>query len=100
VLIEERVDHLLAVFATRSYRFHTEEPLSRETLARLHFSFPEAEVRGGESNASVDITFDHALKLYEALQILRDGNVTLRSIEHRTPDLEEIFLCLLREALT
>lgn len=100
IIADDRVAGLLQLFATRSYRFRTEQALTEAAFERLCGSFPAARVTNDGAGVVVDVAFDHGQQLYEVMDILRAGNCTLASIEHRTPDLEQVFLRLLQGSAT
>ncbi|MCL5999709.1 MAG: ABC transporter ATP-binding protein, partial [Chloroflexi bacterium] len=96
IIAQERVDRLLALFATRSFRFHTEQPLPPGAAECLRQRFPTAQWQDDGTPANVAITFECGEQLYEAMDIFRTNGCILRSVEHETPDLEAVFLRLTR----
>ena len=97
IIADERTDHLLDLFATRTFRFRTEGALPVTAAERLRARFPEAGIEGDGAGAIVNVTFEYGEQLYEVMQIFQREGVVLRSMEHRTPNLEEVFLRLLKE---
>ena len=94
VIAQERVDRLLALFASRAFLFRTEQPIPVNAVECLHTRFPTAQLQG--DGMSVAVTFDYDEQLYEAIDILRAGGCVLHSVEHQAPDLEAVFLHLIR----
>jgi ABC-2 type transport system ATP-binding protein len=97
IIADERTDHLLDLFTTRSFRFHIEGALSASAAEEVWARFPEAGIQTDGPATAVEITFEHGAHLYEVMQIFQQENVVLRSMEHMTPDLEEVFLRLTQE---
>jgi ABC-2 type transport system ATP-binding protein len=97
IIAQERVDQLLDLFTTRSYRFRTEQPFASSLIESSRTGFPAGQLYVDGSPTTVEVTLDYGEQLYELMQVFRDHNCIIRSIEHKTPDLEEIFLCLIRE---
>lgn len=114
IVADEQVERLLSVFATRAYRFRLEQPLSAAAVAELTDRFASVEIGGSngrghgggngrgiddvpENGNSVAITFEAAEQFYDAVDILRADGALIQAIEHLTPDLEQVFLRVIRE---
>lgn len=97
VIADDRLDHLLDLFATRSYRFKTERALAESTTARILNLFPTAEISQEGNATSVEVTFSSGEQLYLVMDAFRADGYNLRSLEHRTPDLGKIFMHLIKE---
>lgn len=97
LVVEERVDRLLELFATRRYRFTLEEGLPAGVETRLRTRFPGVEMAPAAGATAVTITFAHSEHLYDLMHLLGEQGCRLRSIEHLAPDLAEIYLRLTRQ---
>lgn len=95
VVVDQRVQDLLELFDSRSYRITTEEPLPAAAVTQLLALFPSASV----DSTSVTITVSHGRMLYDAMQILQNAGCVIRTVEHQSPDLAEVFLHYVRRGL-
>lgn len=97
IVADENVERLLAMFATRSYRFHTEQPLSDTCAARIRERFSDAQIETDRYGSKVEITFVSGEQLYHVIGLFQEDGCILQSVEHLTPDLAEVFLRLTRK---
>lgn len=97
IVTDEKVSKLLDVFAQRSFKFRTESPILESTAKRINAKYPNAVIQTDKGCTEIELTFERGLHLYEVMDLLRDEGHTLRSVEHLTPNLSEIFLKLIRE---
>lgn len=104
IITHERVDRLLDLFTTRSYRFHTEQPVDERVIACIRGRLPTAQIECAASangaTPAIGITFQHGAQLYDVMDIFRANGCVIRSIEHETPNLETIFLRLTNGGVT
>ncbi|MEW6048530.1 MAG: ABC transporter ATP-binding protein [Bacillota bacterium] len=96
VLADEEVPHLLEMLSTRSYRFVVEGSLTGRAREAIFASFTGAEVTAAEGRTVIEVTVERATRLYDLVELLRDHGAALASVDHRAPDLEQVFLHLIR----
>jgi ABC-2 type transport system ATP-binding protein len=100
IVAQEPVTRLLELFATRTYRFRTEQPLSMHVIQCIEGRFPMAQIQTDDISTVVEITFDCGEQLYEVMQIFSNSGCLLRSLEHHTPNLEAVFLRVIQKELS
>lgn len=96
IISEEEVSKLLHLFSTRSYQFITEQPISPDTMMHIKNRFADAKIETNDIMTKLDVTFVHGKELYQLMDILKKENNMLHSVEHLTPDLEQVFMKLLQ----
>jgi len=93
IVTDDRVSHLLDVFRARAFRFTV---LGR--VQDLSGRFPLIEVTEAADRTLVDVELLEPAAIYDVIDALRAQGATLESIERREPNLEEIFLEVVRKA--
>ena len=112
VVADDAVARLLEVFRARSYRLRLMDPVSGELAERLRGAFPHIEFglfpgpeggedalpRDGELNANeFSVHLSAPEDLYPLMESLQSAGAVVDWIDRRDPDLEEIFLRLVRQ---
>ena len=96
VVVDDRVTNLMKLFQVSAYRFELEGRLGEEQQLRLKELFPLLEVSATEHRTYIDADLKDGTELYEVLEILKDGSTQIKSIGHKEPNLEEIFLTIVK----
>ena len=99
VVVDDRVTNLMKLFQVSAYRFELEGPLGEEQELRLKELFPLLEVSATDHRTYIDADLKDGTQLYEVLEILKDGSAQIKSIGHKEPNLEEIFLTIVKGQL-
>ena len=99
VMVDDRVTNLMKLFQVSAYRFELEGPLGEEQELRLKELFPLLEVSATDHRTYIDADLKDGTQLYEVLEILKDGSAQIKSIGHKEPNLEEIFLTIVKGQL-
>jgi ABC-2 type transport system ATP-binding protein len=89
VLADERVDHLLALFASRAYEVELSAPLAAEALAGLRRRFVQVAVF--DDGRRLQVELERGEELYALIDALRDARAPIESLERRTIDFETVF---------
>ena len=99
VVVDDRVTNLMKLFEVSAYRFELEGRLGEEQELRLKELFPLLEVSATDHRTYIDADLKDGTQLYEVLEILKDGSTQIKSIGHKEPNLEEIFLTIVKGQL-
>ena len=96
VVTDDRVANLLAMFRARAYRFALEERLDESVQRRLERDFPMLEVHHTDHRSEIEVEFVENATLYTLMDALRECGAVIESIDRQDPNLEEIFLSIIR----
>ena len=92
VVTDDSVSNLLALFRARAYRFTLADPLPPAHRSELERAFPLASVDG----TTIDVELEDAGGFYTLVDALRGAAAVIESVDRRDPDLEEVFLRIVR----
>lgn len=97
IVTDDRVENLLELFKARAYRFTIDGDLSEADIdsCRSQFMISDVEVEG--SRSSIHVELPKAADMYEIVDHLRSLGVMIDSIEKQDPNLEQIFLRIVRQ---
>ncbi len=96
VVADDWVTNLMKLFQASAYRFEIEGRLSGQLEVKLRERFPLLTLSATDHRTYVDADLRDGAELYEVLEILKDGSTKIESISHKEPDLEEIFLSIVK----
>jgi len=96
VVADDRVINLMKLFQASAYRFEIEGRLSGQLEVKLRERFPLLTLSATDHRTYVDADLRDGAELYEVLEIFKDGSTKIESISHKEPDLEEIFLSIVK----
>lgn len=99
VVVDDRVANLVKLFRVSAYRFELEGHLIEELELRLKERFPLLALSSTDHRTYVDADLKDGTELYEVLDILKAGSMQVKSIGHKEPNLEEIFLAIVKGEL-
>lgn len=97
VIADEKMDELLSVFKSRSYKLIVEGEPDDEMLSQLKSQFPKAEIKTEERQVSIVIDLPEHKMLYSLLDLLKLYEANIETINQQEPDLEKAFLSLVRK---
>lgn len=102
IVVDDRIDNLLELFRARTYRFHLEGELRPERARLLRERFDRLRIDAGPVETVVEVDLLDHEGLYEVIDVLREDDRVIESIDRVSPDLEEIFLDIVegRRAVT
>ena len=95
VVTDDEVANLLQLFRARAYTFSLSR-LSDEQEASLRSVFDLIEIKSSDHASTVEVEILQKEKLYELMDILRANGTAIESIDRKDPNLEEIFLRIVR----
>lgn len=96
VVVDDRVSNLMKLFRVSAFRFEVEGQLSEETELKLKRRFPLLALSATDHRTYIDADLEDETQLYEVLDILKEGSMQIKSIGHKEPNLEEIFLTVVK----
>lgn len=97
IVTDDRVDNLLELFRAKAYEFSVSGHLSETQTRRLNEQFEMIEIEPNTHRSSIRVELMDGQRFYDLIDILRQNNSMIESIDRRDPNLEEIFLNLVRE---
>jgi len=97
VIADDTLQGLLSVFRTRSYRLVTLLSPPAELLAELRASFLGVRVTPGEAETLLEVDLPAAQAIFHLMDILRRHEVVPETISRQEPDLERVYLSLVRQ---
>lgn len=96
VVTDDRVDNLLTLFKARAYQFVIRGTLTPLQDASLRQHFPMIEISTDSYETSIVVELFEATRLYDLIEVLRTERSVIEKIEPQDPDLEEIFLRIVK----
>ncbi|MEO7803257.1 MAG: ABC transporter ATP-binding protein [Actinomycetota bacterium] len=94
VVADDRVSNLLELFKARAYRFTLKHALASHFEIALKDRFPLIEVNG----ASLEVELADGAEIYELMDLLRSSGAEIEAIDRKDPNLEEVFLKVVRKS--
>jgi ABC-2 type transport system ATP-binding protein len=94
VVADDSIPNLLALFRTRAFRIHFQNGLSDEALTQLSAHFPT--LHWLPQDRALEVELSPHQSLYELIDLLREAGTEPEGIHRVEPDLEEVFLRLVR----
>ncbi len=96
VVTDDKVANLLDVFRARAYRFVLEGRLDDEVCRHLNDSFDLLTLHHTNHRSEIEVEFLESTMLYRLMDVLRASGAVIESIDRQDPNLEEIFLSIVR----
>jgi len=97
VVTDDRVTNLLELFRARAYTIELSGRLSPTEAHQLQQRFELLKISPDTQKTTIEIELLQSGKLYELIDLLRQSGLMIESIGRRDPNLEEIFLTIIRE---
>ena len=95
VLVDDRVDHLLRLFASRAYQVELGSPLGRAQEEALQRALMHVEV--SREGQRVEVELAKGDDLFVLIDVLREGGTPIESLDRRVIDFETVFRALVNE---
>ncbi len=96
VVTDDKVANLLDVFRARAYRFVLEGRLDDKTCRHLDHSFDLLTLHHTDHRSEIEVEFLESTMLYRLMDVLHESGAVIESIDRQDPNLEEIFLSIVR----
>lgn len=92
IVADDRVSNLLDLFKARAYHFSLKHPLTSPFEDTLTSRFPLIKVSG----AALEVELADGAQIYEFMDLLRSAGAEIEAIDRKDPNLEEVFLKVVR----
>ncbi len=96
IVVDDRVENLRRLFSASAYRFEIEGQLSPQQQQRLRDQFDLIKISADGSRTVIEAELLDDHKVYEIIDVLRENGCRLDSVGKQYPDLEEIFLRIVK----
>lgn len=96
IVTSDRIANLLDLFRVRAYRVTLRDPIGPDGETELRRSFDGIVVSPDGAGATIDVELGSSDRFYELVDGLRRTGGVIESIDRRNPDLEEVFLRIVR----
>jgi len=96
VVTDDKVANLLDVFRARAYRFVLEGRLDDEACRHLDGNFKLLKLHHTDHRSEIEVEFLESTMLYRLMDVLRESGAVIESIDRQDPNLEEIFLSIVK----
>lgn len=96
IVTDDKVSNLLELFKARAYRFKIEGSLSESQQSKLKENFEMIQFQNGTHESFIDVEILENRKIYDLMEILRENRSPIESIDRQDPNLEEIFLRIVK----
>jgi ABC-2 type transport system ATP-binding protein len=93
IVTSDRIDNLLDLFRVRAYRFTVQGKVDE---AKLHETFNGIGVTADGNVTMIDVEILDGGVFYELIDALRRSDAVIESIDRKDPNLEEVFLRIVR----
>ncbi len=93
IVTADRIDNLLDLFRVRAYRFTVQ---GRVDEIDLHQRFNGIGITTDGNTTRIEVEIVNGGVFYELIDTLRRNDVVIESIDRKDPDLEEVFLRIVR----
>jgi ABC-2 type transport system ATP-binding protein len=97
VVTDDLVSNLLQLFRARAYRVRLDGALDDGVARALHERFELVHIRPDDDGTDIEVELFARDQIYELMDILRAGQCVIASIDGAEPNLEEVFLSIVRD---
>ncbi|MBS3986195.1 MAG: ABC transporter ATP-binding protein [Selenomonadales bacterium] len=97
VIADERIIDLLALFESRTFKLVVAGAEHKELLAALTHIFPHFTYSTNDRQLLLTANLPQASDLYALIDLLREHGAELETINQEAPDLEKVFVNLVRK---
>lgn len=96
VVVDDKVENLLQLFATRAYSIKLSECLSKGQEHNLQLAFPLSRYIVSSHEYRIEVNFEHELDIYKLFDLLRAENTIVESIDRTAIDFEQVFIQIVK----
>jgi ABC-2 type transport system ATP-binding protein len=99
VVVNEKVSSLLQLFQSKAVRCTFDLSLDHAQESTLRSRFDVVSVAAtADEGGQIDVNLQDGKQVYDLIDALRGQGMAIRSLERRSPDLEEVFLSYVQGA--
>lgn len=96
IVVDDRIENLKKLFSASAYRFEIEGPLSLQQEQKLKEQFDLIKITRDSQRTVIEAELLDSQKVYEIIDVLKENGCRLESVGKQYPDLEEIFLKIVK----
>jgi ABC-2 type transport system ATP-binding protein len=96
IVADDRIENLQKLFTASAYRFEIEGHLSPQQQQKLTKQFDIIKISTDGSRTIIEAELLDSQKVYEIIDVLRENGCQLESVGKQYPELEEIFLRIVK----
>jgi len=96
IVTDDQVANLLRLFQASAYRFEIEGRLDEHQGRRLRERFKMLKISETDYHTEIEAELVDGNHIYEIMDILKAGDSRIRSIARKEPNMEEIFLNIVK----
>jgi ABC-2 type transport system ATP-binding protein len=96
IVADDRIENLQKLFTASAYRFEIEGHISPQQQQKLTKQFDIVKISTDGSRTIIEAELLDSQKVYEIIDVLRENGCQLESVGKQYPDLEEIFLRIVK----
>jgi len=96
IVTDDQVSNLLRLFQASAYSFEIAGRLGEHQASRLRERFELVKISETDHHTEIEAALEDGNHIYEVMDILRSGDSRIRSIARKEPNLEEIFLHIVK----
>jgi len=96
IVVDDQIANLKKLFQASAYRFEIEGHLDPQQEAKLKERFELVKISRTDHHTVIEADVLDGQKVYEIIDVLKENGARLESVGRQYPDLEEIFLRIVR----
>jgi ABC-2 type transport system ATP-binding protein len=96
IVTADRISNLLGLFSVRAYRFTLQGRLDEARHAMMRDAFEGIQINPDGHATTIDVELLDGARFYEIIDLLRQSGAVIESIDRKDPDLDEVFLRIVR----
>ncbi len=96
IVVDDRIENLKRLFSASAYRFEIAGQLSPQQEQRLKEQFDLIKITANDQRTVIEAELLDARRVYEIIDVLQSNGCQLESVGKQYPDLEEIFLKIVK----
>ncbi len=96
IVVDDQIENLRRLFTASAYRFEIEGHLNSHQQQRLRARFDLLKISVDGPRTVIEAELLDSQRVYEIIDILRENGCRLESVGKQYPDLEEIFLQIVK----
>jgi len=96
IVVDDRLENLKKLFQAKAYRFEIEGHLNPEQELRLKENFELVKISKTDHRTIIEAELLDEQRIYEIIDVLKENGSRIESIGRQYPDLEEIFLKIVK----
>ena len=96
IVTDDKVQNLLSLFRVKAYRFTLSSQFGDIEKTAVMTHFPQARIEAEGDETIIEVELAEAGQIYGLVEILRKFDAVIDSIDRTDPNLEEIFLRIVK----